>query len=301
MHRHTMRKAAALAIGGLMATAAAAHVIWKQRNEPGAWTVALYHCDEEDVAVGSALADAAGDGSLDLIVGEPGDAPLESTFDVPREFLVRAVQINSAQTLAAAGDAAHPEGDMSIEFWCRFLGAGADVQVGFPDGVSLRMRIGGNGDRFQLFGANHNDPESGAYSAPGFNSFPPVDDWHHYGVTLFAPNVEVLENGRRRYGEGCKARFFFDSHIVGFADNQTLDLAGLEFEPFAPPAVTAREGGLMLDEIMISRVDWSDPVGHGGSGHGGLRLTHGFEDGRVPVSVPGWSWYESPRGFMGDK
>lgn len=268
------------------------HSVWKQRNEPGPWTVALYHCDDEEVGEGQVITSADGNPDLDLIVGPPGGDPLESTTDVRHGFLLRSIAGHSPQQCVAKGFVQHPLGDMSIELWLRFIEYGADIQVGLLEGVSLRVRIGGEGDRFQLMGANSEILEATAYSAPGFKSFPPVGDWHHYGVTIEAPNVVQTGEGNYQYGEGCVARFFYVSHIVGFVGQTKLDLKGLEFEPKARPAITVYQGSLAFDEFMISNVDWSDPVGHGGLGHGGVSVGHAFENGRQPpVGIFDWSLY----------
>lgn len=275
----------------LIANLAQAHPIWKQRNEPGPWTVVLYHCDDEDVMPGGFMHSEGGGIELSLLIGEPDGDGLFSTSDAAREVLGNSIEATSPQELTASGLVAHPTQQMSIEFWLRFAEAQTDVQFGFINGISLRMRIGLNGDRFQLLGANTTDVESVDYSAPAFRSFPPVTDWHHYGVTISAPNIETLPNGNLRYGNGCTAKFFYDSHIVGLQGNQTLNLAGLEFAPIAQPAIIIRSGTFLFDEFMISNVDWSVPSGHGGLGHDGIRLDHGFEDGRAFASVNHWDLF----------
>jgi hypothetical protein len=267
------------------------HTVWTQRNSPGPWTVVLYHCDDEDVNEGSVIQEAGGKPNLNLLIGPPEGEGLESTNQVPQAILSRAIIGNSTQYCVASGTTAHPAGDMSIEFWCRFLEIGADIQLGFMDGVSLRLRISPDGDRFQLMGLNVQDVDDTRYAAPGFASFPPVGTWHHYGVTIHAPNVIQLENGNYQYGEGCFAKFYYDSHIVGFVDQRQTDLTGLEFAPAAAPAILIHQGRAVFDEFMISSVDWSDPVGHGGSGHGGIGQDHAFENGRQPVVVTDWHFY----------
>ncbi len=275
----------------LLPAAVSSHPIWKQRNHTGPWTVVLYHFDEEDVQPGNLLRTETGVEDLHLFIRETGGDGLLSTVDVPREVLLRSLLSSSPQSLIAEGEVAHPTQEMSIELWLRFAEFNVDVQFGFLNGVSLRMRIGEAGDRFQLIGANTMNLETTDYSAPGFMSFPPVNDWHHYGVTITAPNIETLPNGNLRYGDGSIAKFFFDSHIVGFQGNQTLDLSGLEFSPNAQPAIIIRTGTFLFDEFMISSVDWSVPTGHGGTGHSGTRLEHGFEDGRAPAALHNWQLF----------
>lgn len=267
------------------------HAIWNQRNEPGPWTVVLYHCDDTGVSIGQSLFCEVGGDDYHLQIGGTDGDGLFSTTDTAREVLVRSVEATSPQELVADGLVAHPTEQMSIECWLRFAEFQTDVQFGFINGVSMRIRIGDEGDRFQLIGANTTDMETTEYSAPGFISFPPVTDWHHIGITISAPNIETMPNGNYRYGEGCTAEFFYDSHIVGFQGNQTLDLTGLEFAPSVQPAVIIHSGTFLFDEFMISNVDWSNPVGHGGSGHDGSPLTHGFEDGRTYAAVNCWEIY----------
>ncbi len=268
------------------------HSVWKQRNEPGYWTVCLYHCDEEVLDEGQLLVNAGNDPSLNLMIGSPEGDGLESTQNVRHSFLSRAIAGLSKQSCLSQGAADHPLGDLSIEFWLKFAEYGADVQFGFLDGISLRVRIGGERDLFQLQGADPSIADATQYTAPGFESFPPVGSWHHIGVTIHAPSVLQTPNGRYRYQEDCYAQFFYDSHIVGYVNQTLLNLAGLEFSPQSKIGLIVYQGVPVIDEIMISNVDWSDPVGHGGTGHGGVRVGHAFEDGRQPAAaIQEWSLF----------
>ena len=83
---------------------------------------------------------------------------------------------------------------------------------------------------------------------------------------------------------------FYDSHIVGFVDRDKQTLQ--DWNLLRPsPAILIHQGRAVFDEFMISSVDWSDPVGHGGSGHGGIGQDHAFENGRQPVVVTDWHFY----------
>lgn len=268
------------------------HTVWDQRNEPGPWTICLYHCDEEDIGEGHLIQNAGWNKDLNLRIGDPAEVGLESTGDVRHGFLNRALIGHSEQACVSVDEIKHPTGDLSIEVWLKFLAHGADIQIGFMDGISLQIRIGGDGDRFQLLGSNSTDEMGTKYSAPGFQSFPPVGNWHHLGVTIRAPHVTQLNNGHYRYEDGCYAQFFYDSHIVGFVNQTKLNLTGLEFASHSKTAILIHNGTMVFDEIMISDVDWSDPVGHGGTGHGGVRVGHAFEDGRRPLSsINDWSLF----------
>lgn len=276
----------------LIISPASGHSVWKQRNEPGYWTVCLYHCDEEILNEGQELANAGNDSSLNLTIGSPEGVGLESTRDVRHSFLSRAIAGLSKQTCLSPGVTNHPLGDLSLEFWLKFAEYGADVQFGFLDGISMRVRIGGERDLFQLQGADSSIADATRYSAPGFESFPPVGSWHHIGVTIHAPTVFRTSNGRYRYQEDCYAQFYYDSHIVGYVNQTRLNLDGLEFAPQSKIGLIVHYGVPIIDEMMISNVDWSDPVGHGGTGHGGVRVGHAFEDGRQPAAaVCEWSLF----------
>lgn len=264
------------------------HTVWQQRNESGPWTVCLYHCDEEITDESLFIYNAIDDPDLHVSIGPAVADPLTSTTDVRHGFLNRAIVGRSEQSCISQGKISHPMGDLSIEFWMKFIEYGADIQIGFQTGVSLRIRIGGEGDRFQLVGANEIIQDSTQYSAPGFESFPPVGNWHHYGVTIHAPSIRQNESGTFSYEEGSYAQFFYDSHIVGFVDQTKLDLTGLEFSPQSNIMIQIHHGTMIFDEIMISNIDWSNPVGHGGAGHGGIRIGHAFENGRQPVSISDW-------------
>lgn len=268
------------------------HTVWEQRNEPGPWTICLYHCDEEDSGEGHLIQNAGWNKDLNLIIGAPEEDGLESTSDVRHGFLNRALIGHSQQACVSLAEIKHPTGNLSIEVWLKFLAHGADIQIGFMNGISLQIRIGGDGDRFQLLGSNSTDKNETKYSAPGFQSFPPVGSWHHLGVTIRAPHVTQLSNNHYRYEDGCYAQFFYDSHIVGFVNQTKLDLTGLEFAPRSNTAILIHHGSMVFDEIMLSDVDWSDPVGHGGTGHGGVRVGHAFEDGRRPLTgIEDWSLF----------
>ena len=110
-------------------------------------------------------------------------------------------------------------------------------------------------------------------------------------MAIHAQYVEQLENANYRYGLGSYAQFFYDSHIVGFVGQTKLNISGLEFAPTVKPAILIHQGTMAFDEVMISNVDWSVPVGHGGSGHGGMSVGHAFEDGRQPVEIENWFLY----------
>ncbi len=267
------------------------HSVWTQRNEPGSWTIALYHCDDEEIEEGSFVLSADGNESLHLVIGSASEDSMGYSDNVKHNFLLRSLIGYSEQHCIASGEITHPTGDLSIEFWLRFIERGADLEIGLLEGVTFRIRIGDEGDRFQLMGANVTDVDIMDYCAPGFESFPPVGSWHHYGVTLHAPNVELTETGNYRYGDGCYARFYYDSHVVGFVDQTKQDLTGLEFAPFVKPAILIHHGTMSFDEVMVSDVDWSDPVGHEGSGHGGISVEHAFENGRQPVAVSNWDLF----------
>ena len=130
------------------------------------------------------------------------------------------------------------------------------------------------------------------YTAPGFVSFPRLDVWNHFGVCIHGMNIEQTSEGRYRYGEGSVARFYFNSHAVGFVSQRILSIEGLEFEPESKVAIIVHHGELIFDEIQVSSIDWTDPLGHGGESHGSILIEHAFENGRVPeASVDAWDLY----------
>ncbi|HPP03161.1 MAG TPA: hypothetical protein PLX83_21485 [bacterium] len=267
------------------------HSVWKQRNEPGPWTICLYHCDEEELSDGDELLNAGWNQQLHLQIQALSPSSLVSTQNVKHSFLERAIVAYDPLACVSRAAILHPTEDLSIEVWLKFVDYGADLQIGFLEGVSLHVRIGGKGDRFQLLGSKSFE-EDGKYSAPGFLNFPPVGDWHHLGVTIHAPLVETINDHTCRYQKGCYAQFFYDSHIVGFTGTTKVDLEGFTFRADSPVTIHVYSGAMAFDEIMISDVDWSNPVGHGGTGHGGTAVGHAFEDGRQPASsISDWSLF----------
>ena len=191
------------------------HSMWRQRNEPGHWTVALYHCDEE-FGPNFTLENAASDsGFLDLLLSSDKENPAQSVSG-KAWYLDRAVEALEPCRLMSLEEAVHPTGDLSIEVWIKMLDAEADVQIGFTEGASLRIAFSeSRGDRFHLLGANSESADDRTHSAPGFESFPRFSVWNHFGVTIHAPNVESIDGDRYRYGEGCIARFFYQQPCGG--------------------------------------------------------------------------------------
>lgn len=272
------------------------HARWTQRNEPGPWTVALYHFDDDSLLEGESLLDE-GPNQLNLLIGPSQEGELEGD-PVPAEplngvnsnarFLAQALECVSPQTLSATQAVAHPF-TLSFEIWLKPLGLGADFRFGFLDGVSVRIRHSDDlGDRFHILGLNTDGPEDVTYTAPGFTEFPRVPTWNHYGVTIHCPHVERTDDGTYVYGEGTVARFYYFAHAVGFTGNRTLDLSGLEIPETATPGIEIYSGIFQIDEFQISNVDWhlSQDDAHGGQGgseHGSATdMSHAFEDGREP-------------------
>jgi len=269
------------------------HTSWSHRNEPGPWTVVLYHCDDTGLQAGDVIASAQSDPALDLVIQPFEGEALEASGDVFYPVLEQSIGAYSAHEAISEGVVEHPVGELSVELFMKFVEHGADIEIGIQNGISLRVRTADAGDRFQLMGANVEGVDDTRFSAPGFSSFPPVGTWHHYGVTIRAQNVEGLGNGRYRYGAGSRAQFFYDSHAVGFVNDTVLDIEGLEFEAQGKPFIRVYAGSMLFDEIMISNHDWSDPDGHDGASHGSVRVGHAFEDGRQPInsSLNAWSLY----------
>ncbi len=259
------------------------HSMWTQRNEPGYWTVALYHCDENinpDFHLINAGSDA---GYLNLALSSKETNPIQSV-SAKAWYLNQAIMVSEPSQFTSETEADHPIGDMSIELWVKMLDSETDIQLGFIKGVSLRIAFSNEGDRFHLLGTNSKNRDDQTYTAPGFDSFPRYNVWNHFGVAIHAPNVEKIDDFDYRYGEGCAARFFFNSHAVGYVDNRILSLKGMTFRSTSPIFIAIQKSGLIIDEIQISRVDWTDPLGHGGESHGTIAIEHAFENGRVPAT-----------------
>jgi hypothetical protein len=272
------------------------HARWTQRNEAGDWTVALYHFDDEDLNEGDSLVDAGTNG-LNLLIGPPQEyewdgetQPAEQMMGVNsnKRFLAQALECVSPQTLSATQTVQHPF-TVSFEIWLKPLELGSDFRFGFLDGVSVRIRHSDDeGDRFHILGTNSDGIDDLTYQAPGFEEFPRVPTWNHYGITIRCPHVERTADGSYVYGEGTTARFFYFSHAVGFTGERELDLSGLEFPETATPGIEIYSGIFQIDEFQISNVDWhvSQSDSHGGAGggeHGDQTdIDHAFENGRVP-------------------
>lgn len=132
------------------------HALWTQRNEPGPWTVALYHLDEEELTEGALLYEAQDGSGLDLVIGAHESGELRSV-SARAAYLHRALSASVPVALISENAVEHPINEMSIEVWLRFLSVGADIQIGLLEGVSMRIQLDQEGDRFHLLGANSED------------------------------------------------------------------------------------------------------------------------------------------------
>ncbi len=290
------------------------HARWTQRNEPGDWTVALYHFDDEDLTAESSLWDEGPNG-LNLLIGEPQEYLFDGETQPAEEigavkgnyrFLAQALECTSPQLLTATQSVKHPY-TLSFEIWLKPLTLGVDFRFGFLDGINVRIRHSNElGDRFHILGINSVNLDDQQFKAPGFTEFPRVSTWNHYGITIRCPHVQRTEQGTYIYGEGSVARFFYFSHAVGFTGERILDISGLEFPEMGTPGIEILFGVFQIDEFQISNIDWhiSQGQAHGGQGgseHGSATdMFHSFENGRVPgdfvpeqpeTTVPVNNWF----------
>ena len=288
------------------------HARWKQRNEPGDWTVVLYHFDDEVVTSGASLLDEGPNG-LNLLIGEPQEYTFDDETQPAEEmgtgkgnyrFLDQAIECVSPQILSTTQSISHPF-TLSFEIWLKPLILGADFRFGFLDGINIRIRHSDEGDRFHILGLNSADLDDQTFKAPGFTVFPRVEAWNHYGMTIRTPYVQRTEKGTYVYGEGSVARFFYFSHAVGYVGDRILDISGLEFPEIGTPGIEILSGMFQIDEFQISNVDWhvspeeahgGDPTEHEGQGD----IFHAFENGRIPgdevpeqteTTVPVIDWF----------
>ncbi|MGC9329048.1 MAG: hypothetical protein ACP5I1_15545, partial [Candidatus Hinthialibacter sp.] len=177
------------------------HARWTQRNEPGGWTIALYHFDDVELKAGMALIDEGPNG-LNLLIGEPQpylqDGEIQPAEDIrPAKgnyrFLAQALECSSPQILSATRSIQHPF-TLSLEIWLKPLSLGADFRFGFLDGINVRIRHSDNeGDRFHILGLNSTNVDDQQYKAPGFVSFPRVSTWNHYGITIRCPQAQQTD------------------------------------------------------------------------------------------------------------
>jgi hypothetical protein len=290
------------------------HARWTQRNEPADWTVVLYHFDDVDLNAGNALLDESPNG-LHLLIGEPQAYPIDDEMQPAEEllpgkgnyrFLGQALECTSPQLLSATQTVTHPY-TLSFEIWLKPITLGTDFRFGFLDGVSIRIRHDEEqGDLFHILGINSESADDETFKAPGFDEFPRVSTWNHYGVTIRAPYVERTDHGTHIYGNGSVARFFYFAHAVGFTGERVVDISGMEFPETATPGIEVYSGVFQIDEFQISNVDWhlSQGESHGGQGageHGSASdMFHAFENGRIPgdyvptqpqTTVPVQEWF----------
>ena len=127
------------------------HSVWTKRNEPGSWTVTLYHCDEETGDSEFELIDAGGSPGLNLIC-EPDELAALESVSSKAWYLDRAINSVDVCQLISEASVEHPSPDMSIEMWMKVTDMGADIQVGFIDGISMRVCFSNSGDLFSYCG-----------------------------------------------------------------------------------------------------------------------------------------------------
>ncbi len=312
--KHCFLSITTFIITGLFSLECWSHARWNQRNEPGYWTVALYHFDDKELVAGSALWDA-GTNELNLLIEEPQDYLYDGEEQAAEEiravrgnyrFLAQALECTSPQLLTTTQSIKHPY-TLSFEIWLKPVTLGTDFRFGFLDGINVRIRHSNkNGDRFHILGLNSADLDDQQFKAPGFNEFPRVSTWNHYGVTIRSPLVQLTERGTYIYGEGSVARFFYFAHAVGFTGERVLDISGLELPEMGTPGIEILSGVFQIDEFQITNIDWhvSQEQSHGGHGeseHGSATdMFHAFENGRVPgdfvpeqpeTTVPVENWF----------
>lgn len=269
-------RGAAVALA-LFSTAAPvqAHVFWTQVNSVHSTTLFLSHGDHAT----STLLPAEPPLPVELgLTPTSATATITTSPDVVGSiFGPQSVTLTKDQTLQSTASLAGVSGDLTVEFWFKWL----------PDMTSSTLEFGlGSGARI-LVARNTADPAKDRFgvaaphgsfrSAPGFVSWVATGDeyaslniWRHIGLTIHSTGT-VLDGitGQRVYGPGSTGRMYYYGHLMGIDPDTTIDLAGLPIQETSSVILRMAGAGMAVDELTIWSKDWSDnglhnnPFGNG--------------------------------------
>ncbi len=269
-----------------LAVPAFAHVHWTRVNAVDEATVALYHF--ENVTEQEAPAESPLPAGLALI---PSSAlqPIAALEDTAGAiFGTHSVRLGT-QTLLSTLSAPDLDGDLTIEFWFKWLPTmtSSTVEIGLRSGARIHVSrdvLHPGNDRFGVAGTH------GSFvDAPGFTNWIDVgeeeaslNEWRHLGVTIHSAGLEYnTALGHDVYRAGSVARLYLNGHAVGLYP-YAIDVAGFQVHDASRIAITMRGDGVAVDEFAVWRKDWSE----NGS------VDNPFSDGRgEQADVAEWSLY----------
>lgn len=279
---HVWPMAVALVLFACTNTPGNAHVIWSQTNSVDADTLFLTHMDDTTKQEVPAEASLASDLGL-----TPTSALVQITTgtDVPSAiFGPHSLQLTQSQTLRSTATVSDLTGDLTIEFWFKWLPTmtSSTLQVGLASGAKImiaRDALNSANDRFGVAGTH------GSYrSTNGFVDWPNVGEeeaglntWRHLGLTIHSAGIAFDPAAEHDvYLPGTVGRMYLFGHAAALPPTDIeIDLAGLKVHDASAIQLQMTGSGIAVDEITIWKKDWSE----NGSNH------HPFSDGRGNAGI----------------
>lgn len=262
----------------LLCTNAGAHAInWDRVNAVDADTLALYHFDNATADL--APVESPLNAGLDLAPSS-ALAPITVSSDVVSGiFAPQSIRLMTTQTLQSTSALTDVSGDLTIEFWFKWLPTmtSSTLQVGLGSGARVLLArdvLYPVNDRFGVGGGH------GTFrSAPGFVDWPSVGEehadlntWYHIGLAIHSTGIVYDEvSGHDAYAAGSVARMYLHGHAVGIPVTE-IDLGGMQVHNSSRVTVRIAGAGVALDELAIWKKDWTangtnpDPFGDGRGG-----------------------------------
>jgi len=269
-----------------IAAPAHAHVHWTRVNGVDPETVALYHFENTTSQV------IPPSGNLDQNLGLTpfsGASSITGTADTPAAiFDPGALALNETQTLRTTATVTNLAGDLTIEFWFKWVPAmtSSTLEVGLASGA--RVMIARDtavpvNDRFGVAGTH------GSYvSAPAFTNWADygeeegsLNEWRHLALAIHSAGIHFDPvSAHDVYSTGTTGLLIYNGHPVGFLP-YTFNLSGLKVHDASRLTVVMRGNGVVIDELTIWQRDWTEngtKFDSFSNGRGGQTRVSGWDD-----------------------
>lgn len=257
-----------------------AHVVWTRTNSVDSETVFLSHMDQTtkyEIPVQLPLTPDLGLTPTSALVQITTNTDVPSGIFGPDSLLM-----TQSQTLRSTATVSDLAGDLTIEFWFKWLSTmtSSTLQIGLASGAKIliaRDVLNPVNDRFGIAGTH------GSYcSTNGFVDWPTVGEeeaglntWRHLGLTIHSAGISYDSLAEHDvYLPGTIGRMYLFGHGVGLPVHE-IDLAGLKVHDASAIQVQMTGGGIAVDEITVWKKDWSE----NGENH------HPFSNGRGSAGI----------------
>lgn len=259
-------------------TPAHAHVHWTRVNTVDSTTLFLSHGDNATTT----LLPAEPPLNADLgLTPTSAAAPITTSTDVAGSlFGPHSITLTQPQTLQSTASLTNVSGDLTIEFWFKWLPTmtSSTLEVGLGSGARIRIaRDTANPAQDRLGVAGTHGTYLSVPQFPNWNAIgeeeASLNEWRHMGLTIHSTGlVYDGAQGHDVYAPGSIGRIYLNGHLLGVHPAQTIDLAGLPVHDASRVVLRMQGAGMAIDELAIWSKDWSEngsntnPFGNGRGG-----------------------------------